>query len=365
MESRQLSRRSFLRGAAALAPALVLPVSLPATGRAARRGIKLGFDNFSIRNWGWKAPQLLEFAAEQRLDTVLFSDLDVYESHEAPYLREIRNRADRLGIEIHAGTGSICPSSSAFDDRFGSADEHLALTIRVAEQLGSPVARCYLGTAADRSGEGGIQRHIQNTVAVCKRAREQATAAGVKIAIENHAGDMQARELVGLIEAAGPDFVGATVDSGNATWTLEHPYRNLQLLGPYAATSGIRDSMVWQTDDGVAVQWTAMGDGQVDLNAYMDLFQEVAPGVPVQLEIISGFSRSFPFLNPEFWEPYGEVRAEDFAAFAAMARNGLPLPAFQIAEGTDRAEAQKAYQLAELTRSIAYCRDVLGLGLRD
>jgi sugar phosphate isomerase/epimerase len=187
----------------------------------------------------------------------------------------------------------------------------------------------------------------------------------VKIAIENHAGDMQARELVGLIEAAGPDFVGATVDSGNATWTLEHPYRNLQLLGPYAATSGIRDSMVWQTDDGVAVQWTAMGDGQVDLNAYMDLFQEVAPGVPVQLEIISGFSRSFPFLNPEFWEPYGEVRAEDFAAFAAMARNGRPLPAFQIAEGTDRAEAQKAYQLAELTRSIAYCRDVLGLGLRD
>src|SRR5690606_16119963 len=122
-----------------------------------------------------------------------------YESHEPAYLREIANRADRLGIEIHAGTGSICPSSSAFDDRFGTADQHLALTIRVAESLGSPVARCYLGTAADRSGDGGIQRHIENTVAVCKRAREQALAAGVRIAIENHAGDMQARELAGLI----------------------------------------------------------------------------------------------------------------------------------------------------------------------
>ena len=33
--------------------------------------------------------------------------------------------------------------------------------------------------------------------------------AGLKIAIENHAGDMQARELKMLIEEAGKDFVGA------------------------------------------------------------------------------------------------------------------------------------------------------------
>ena len=52
--------------------------------------------------------------------------------------------------------------------------------------------------------------------------------------MENHAGDMQAWELVNLIEAAGPDFVGATMDPGNATWTMEDPMVNLELLGPYA-----------------------------------------------------------------------------------------------------------------------------------
>lgn len=363
--SGSLNRRSFLKTSLAAAPLLAAAPGRLFAAPVSRRNIKLGFDNFSIRNWGWKAPQLLDFAAEHRLDTVLFSDLDVYERHDVAYLAEIRNRADRLGLEIHAGTGSICPSSGAFDDRFGTADEHLALAIRVAEALGSPVVRCYLGTAADRAGEGGIQRHIANTVEVCRRARDQARSAGVKIAIENHAGDMQARELVGLIEAAGPEYVGATIDSGNATWTLESPARNLEILGPYTASSGIRDSMVWQTEDGASVQWTAMGAGQVDFHAYMDRFAELAPGVPVQLEIISGFARNFPYLDPSFWENYGEVRAEDFAGFVAMARNGHPIESFQIAADADRAEAQRAYQMEELLRSISYCRDELGLGLRD
>lgn len=30
------------------------------------------------------------------------------------------------------------------------------------------------------------------------------------------------------------DNVGATMDSGNATWTLEDPLSNLEILGPYA-----------------------------------------------------------------------------------------------------------------------------------
>ena len=42
--------------------------------------LKLGFDNFSIRAFGWKAPQLIEYAAGLEVDTLLLSDLEVYES---------------------------------------------------------------------------------------------------------------------------------------------------------------------------------------------------------------------------------------------------------------------------------------------
>ena len=321
-----------------------------------KRHIPLGFDNFSIRALGLKAPQLLDYAAAQRLDAVLFSDLDVYESLDDGYLREIKARADDLGLVVHAGTGGVCPTSNIFDGRWGSADEHLALTIRVAGALGSPVARCYLGNAADRGGEGGIRARVRDTVTVFKSVRSQAVDAGVKIAIENHAGDMTAREVVELIEEAGPDFVGATLDSGNATWTLEDPLRHLEILGPYAVCSGIRDSMIWEDENGAVVQWTAMGDGLVDWHAYFDRFAQLCPGVPCQLEIISGFPKAFPYWQDEFWPPYEDIRATDFVRFAALARRG--------AEIAPSNPGDAAYQQAELERSIAFCRETLGLGLK-
>ena len=79
-------------------------------------------------------------------------------------------------------------------------------------------------------------------VRVCKACRNQAKDAAVMIAVENHAGDMQAWELVTLIEAAGKDYVGATLDSGNATWTLEDPREKPGDFGKYAVSTGLRDS---------------------------------------------------------------------------------------------------------------------------
>ena len=161
-----VSRRTILQSASLAAASLTLtPQSLAHPFQTSRNtNIKLGFDNFSIRALGWKAPQLLDYAAALKVDVVLFSDLDVYESHSDAYLKEIKSKASGLGIEIHAGTGSICPSSNTFNKRFGTAEEHLALTIRVAKALGSPVARCYQGNAEDRKSQGGIMARIQDTV---------------------------------------------------------------------------------------------------------------------------------------------------------------------------------------------------------
>ena len=334
------------------------------TPRPTSKRIKLGFDNYSIRSFGWKVPQLLDYASSIGVDTVLLSDLDVYESHDPVYLARIRAQASDLGIEIHAGTGSICPSSKSFSKRLGSAEEHLAMTIRMAKALGSPVARCYLGTGEDRKTDGGIEPHIKNTIQVCKAVRSQAIDAGVKIAIENHAGDMQAWELVTLIEEAGRDYVGATLDSGNATWTLEDPLSNLEILGPYAVTTGIRDSAVWETADGAVVQWAAMGDGNVDFKLFVERFAQLCPGVPIQLEIISGLPRPVPYLKEEFWKPYPKARASEFARFVALAKRGHAIERFNIPEGEDRKLAEQRFQKAELERSIKYCKAVLGLGLK-
>ena len=365
-----MNRRHFLKSnvvAGMGLPLFSMPGDTPEKQKAVsvkKRNIKLGFDNFSIRALQWKAPQLLKYAGELGVDAILFSDLDVYENHSAAYLGDIRSMGEDLGIEIQAGTGGISPVSTTYSDKHGNGVEHLGLAIRVAKDVGSNVVRCFMGRSQDRETEGGLPALMADTLRILKAVRDHAIDAGVKIAIENHAGDVQGWQLVELIEEAGVDFVGATLDSGNATWTFEDPLINLKVLGKYALSSGIRDSMIWKTEEGARVQWTAMGEGLTDWHTYMDYYEQLCPTTPVQLEIISGFSRLYPVGNDDFWSVYTDIRAREYEKWAAMAERGYPLPSFQPPEGEGREAAIQSYQKAELERSIRYCKEVLGLGMK-
>ena len=323
--------------------------------------LKLGFDNYTVRAFGWKARPLIEYAASLGLDTVLLSDPDVFENHSVTHLKELKTRAGGLGIEVQAGMLSICPGSRLFDARRGTAVEQLKRTIRIAQALGSPVARCVLGHVDDRKSAGGIEARIAQTVKVLKHVRNYALDSGVKIAVENHAGDMQSWELVTLIEEAGRDFVGATMDSGNAAWALEDPLENLEVLGPYALTTGIRDSALWDTPEGAMLQWTAMGEGLVDWKRYFQRFAELCPNTPVQLEIISGRPIPIQYLEDGFWAAYPKARIRAFMKFAALARRGSPRRPFAVPRGKDAKIAEQKFQKAELERSVRYCKETLGL----
>jgi sugar phosphate isomerase/epimerase len=318
--------------------------------------LKLGFDNFSIRAFGWKAPRLIEYASELNVDTLLLSDLDVYESLEDGYLRKVGDQAKRAGIELQAGTGSICPTSSSYNrKKWGEAEDHARLLIRTARRLGSSVARCYLGSRRDREGDGGIYRHIEETVKVLKAVRS---------AVENHAGDMQAWELASLIEAAGTSFVGATIDPGNATWAMEDPAVNLEILGPYVVTAGIRDTAVWETENGAMCMWANMGRGVVDWQAYVKRFRQLCPQASFVLEIISyKWSSELTYLKPEFWSNFPRARAHEFARFVALAKRGgkYEIPAARPT-GPASKEMEQAQQKFDLEEGLKYCRDHLGLG---
>jgi len=326
--------------------------------------LKLGFDNYAIRAFGWKAPQLLDYAASLKLDAVLLSDLDVFERADGRYLAELKRKADDLGLRIHVGMLSICPSSVMFDSQRGTAEQQLKQTIRIASALGSPVARCVLGKVDDRRSKGGIEARIAETVRVLRKVRSCALDHGVKIAVENHAGDMQSWELVTLIESAGREFVGATMDSGNATWALEDPLDNLELLGRCALSTGIRDSALWETPDGGMLQWTAMGAGVVDWKAYFKRYAELCPNTPVILETISGRPIPIPFLRDEFWDAYPNVRPREFARFLKLVKTGSARRPFKAGKGKDAIRTEQKFQKAELERSVRYCKEVLGLGLK-
>ncbi|HUS06269.1 MAG TPA: TIM barrel protein [Bryobacteraceae bacterium] len=359
-------RRQFLQAAAA-----ITGVSSIARSQMQANGIRLGFDSYSLRAFHWKAIPLIEYAAAQKLDAIQLSSLEDYESFEPAYLTSVREAAARLGITIDAGIGCICPSSKSWNAKHGKPDEYILKGLGVAKAIGASSMRCFLGAAADRLSPGGIDRHIENTIRILKPLRSRALDVGVKIAVENHSGDMQARELRTLIEQSGKDFVAACMDTGNPMWVVEDPLVTLEILGPYTVTTHIRDSVVFEHPRGAAAQWVALGDGVIDFKRFVARFRELCPRSTMQLENITGRPpQVLPYLEPEFWKAFPNAVASEFSRFVALAKSGHPFLGAMVIEdvaGKPPAEytaALKAQQQYDLERGFEYARKTLGVGLR-
>jgi sugar phosphate isomerase/epimerase len=359
-----LNRRDFVKTISVAAAGLT--TALPALSQpVARRNIKLGFDSYSIRALRLKAPALIDYAVKLKLDSLFIADLGAWESQDDKYLSDLRKRAADQGVDLCFGIGSICPTAAAFNPRQGTAEQQLAEGIRMAKAVGSPFLRVILGNGPDRKSPGGIEARMADTVKVCQQARTRALDAGVKIAFENHTGDMQGWELASLVEAAGKDYVGITFDTGNAVSAVEDPMSAFEIMAPYIVTTHVRDTMIWEYEDGARMQWCAPGEGLVDWNKFVDRLSQRCPGVAVHFEIISGSNADLPYLKPEFWDVWPKARAADFAKFVALAKRGKsrePHPWPQ--DRTERAKAEQEYQQSELAKSVTYAREKLGLGLK-
>jgi 3-oxoisoapionate decarboxylase len=337
--------------------AAALPLSAAPQAAAPPAPVRLGIDLFSLRSQNWSPLQHLEYCAGQKARVVHFSEIRFIGSLDPANLRAVRARAAELGIEVEIGMRSICPTSKMFDTAAGSAEAQLSKMIDSAVLVGSRIVRAVLGSADDRKA-GPIERHIESTVRVLRACRSKTVDAGLRIAIENHAGDMQARELKTLIEAAGMDFVGACIDSGNPLWTLEDPHLTLETLAPYALTSHLRDSSVWKVPEGAAVSWVRMGEGNVGIDDYVRKYAALCPGRALSIESIVSNPRVFAYRTPGFWDAYRSVPAADFQRFVEIAERGRPRSPEPAAASP---EAAKEKERQDLEASLQYARKLLNL----
>lgn len=348
-----MSRRTFLAAGAAALGSTWLGAS------AAANKVKLGLDLFSVRSQGWTPIQHLDFGKKWGIQVVHFSEVRFLGGLEEQNLKQVRAYAERLGIEVEIGMLSICPTSTRFDKSQGTAEEQLTRMVNAARTVGSPIVRCVLGSSADRSGAIPLEGHIENTVKVLRNVRPRVVDAGLKVAIENHAGDMQAREVKMLIEAAGKDFVGSCLDAGNPLWAIEDPHLTLETLAPYVLTSHVRDSAVWNTPQGAAVAWTRMGEGNVGIEDYIREFAAQCPGRPLSLEIIVTAPRFFNYRDPKFWDAFRNTPAWEFARFLALAEKGTPRAAPPRLSGPEAV----ARELEDVEASIRWTKAFLDSGV--
>jgi hypothetical protein len=193
---------------------------------------------------------------------------------------------------------------------------------------------------------------------------------GVRIALENHAGDMQAREVKTIIEESGKDFVGACLDTGNPIWAAEDPFVTLETLAPYVVTTHVRDTAIYEVPRGAAWQWVALGDGSIDLPRFVEQFRKLCPKSSMQLEIITGRPpRVMPYLEPDFWKAFPKTPAHEFARFLALVKSGHPFIGAMVIEDVEGTrppvmmEALKEQQRIDLERSFEYARKKLNVGV--
>jgi sugar phosphate isomerase/epimerase len=320
-----MNRRQFL--ASTLAATVASRMSHSVLAQSPGAPVRIGVDVFSLQSQNFTPFQTLDYCSRLGVKVVHFSEIRFLGSLESENLLKVKEYAKRLNLDLEIGMRSICPSSSMFDASAGTAEQQLGKMIQAAQVIGSPIVRCVLGSSNERTGKIPLEAHIENTIKVLKNIRSQAMDANVRIAVENHAGDMQPKELSGLVEGAGKDFVGVCIDSGNAMWTLESPHLTLETMHPYVLTSHVRDSYVWLTDTGaVAVRWCRTGEGNIDIDSYIKNYIALCPGRALTSEIIvQPQPRLFAVRDPKFWDAYRNTPAWEYERFMELAEQGKAL----------------------------------------
>ena len=117
---------------------------------------------------------------------------------------------------------------------------------------------------------------------------------GMKIAIENHC-DLFADEVIWLVKQLNHPLVGACCDTINSLMMMEGIAECVRKMAPYCYCVHFCDNRVFADPDGTHSLGTAIGAGNVDCRAIMDILREEAPDgldtIDLEIELpLSGYS---------------------------------------------------------------------------
>jgi 3-oxoisoapionate decarboxylase len=328
---------------------------------------RLGLNTYSIRALRWNDLPLLEYAASLKLDAVFLQDSIDPGTNDPAHWKAVKETAARLGLFLETGGGGVLPATP---DAFDRSVKLLRDGIRRAVGMGSPLMRILLASDRDHLPPGPVEQHIETMIRLLRTVRTEAMDAGIHFAIENHK-DLTCWETRQVIESAGREFVASYLDTGNPVFILEDPMQAVETLGPVAMMLHLRDSVVYEARNGIAVQWVPLGEGVVDFKAIIAKAKELCPQVPVYIKPITGRPPAIlPVWDPAFMQRYRDVRAHDFARFLALAKRGHPYESHMVIEDVpgkppDVIAAALAYQQKDhMERGIEYGKKVLDLGVK-
>lgn len=208
----------------------------------------------------WSIDNFVEFAGVQGVQGVSIEHFMVPDISSSSLAR-LRGKVEAADLDLVWAWGHPNGLSSGADPE---ALKDLMLHVDVAAELGAPVMRICAGGRKTRP-QDWVQ-HRQLLLPLLAEATEYASAAGITLALENHA-DLHATEMLELLEAIDNPHLGVCLDTGNNLRMFEDAALVVEALAPHAKAVHLKDVAAYRGDPKTFGFWPSvpLGEGLIDI----------------------------------------------------------------------------------------------------
>ena len=192
-------------------------------------------------------PGMVDRAARLGCEVFQICDDPRLEDLDAAQLRELRDRAELLGVELELGTRTIDPA-------------HLHRYIDLAGALGARTLRSMIQAQEIEAGPAAAVTALR---AVLPRLEE----AGVTLALETYE-QVPTSTLLAVVEELDSPHVGICLDPANCVSALEHPKDVVEACAPRTANLHVKDFAFARQEGWVGFTYSGapLGEGLLDLD---------------------------------------------------------------------------------------------------
>jgi sugar phosphate isomerase/epimerase len=299
-------------------------------------------------------PAALDLARELGLDGVLFATpRSVSPSLDRDELLAARQAADEHGLFVEAGLGCLGPHGDTAE-----RVAELTAMIGAAATLGCDRFFAHTRTERQHASRPHAEQlaEIQRTLAAL---RPVLLEHGCRLNVKTHE-DLSSVEVLRLVETAGADAFGVSLDVANLVVRAEDPVEVTRRLAPHIHQTHLEDVALYFATAGLRRELRPCGDGVLDWTAILDALVRDAPARHLVFEQHRGQFDTEIFRDGWFdGEPH--VRPEELAGLVRAAlrceRSAAEQGGRQPVDSASRTDA--AGYRAELRRSITHVRAVL------
>jgi sugar phosphate isomerase/epimerase len=263
--------------------------------------------------------ELFDEAVHLGLDGLHLDD-GVLESLDTAYLQEVNAAAGERGLYLEYNF------SMDMGGRGIGIQHDLDEALATATALGADIVKVSMDLKRPRPVSASrfhpdVMEQMKSFATRLKASAPAAKDAGIRIAVENHC-DSFSEEILWLLDLVDHPAVGACIDTVNALMVMEDPIQAIENLAPRAFTNHFRDDRIEFQRYGFKLTGAAVGEGDIDIKRAYEI-----------IKTKSGMRR----INIE---TEMEIPLDDMNQALRMEKETI-------------------------TRSIRYCREVLGIKKED